>query len=113
VIDAGLEPRDGAETHLAAFTELLTAKAGLRVDGDEPRVECRLEETTVAGRRRARGRVEPRGDAAIDEAIAVIGGPIDRWIEGPALHTRFGIQRDDAVERRGQIEGAVDDERRR
>src|SRR6266566_4766596 len=53
------------------------------------------------------GVVDPGGDTAIDESIAVISSPVDLGIIGPALRSGFRIESNDPVERGGQIKCPV------
>src|SRR5262249_21286296 len=56
---------------------------------------------------------EPRRKPSIDEPVSVLGAQLDDRIKRPALRTGLGIERDHAVERRREIQRAVDDEWRR
>ncbi len=53
----------------------------------------------------------PRGDAAIDQAVAVFSGDIDHRIVDPALLACFRIEREDTIEARGEVERAVHENR--
>src|SRR2546426_3322957 len=58
---------------------------------------------------RGPGRVEPSGHSTIDEAVAIIESFIDLGIIGPALLASFRIECDHTIERRGEIESAIDE----
>ena len=45
--------------------------------------------------------IEPSGEAAIDESIAILASLIDFWIIGPTLRSGFGIESDNPVEGSG------------
>ena len=59
---------------------------------------------------RGPARVEPSGHSAIDEAVAIIESLIDLGIIGPALLASFRIESDHTIERRGEIESAIDED---
>jgi hypothetical protein len=94
-----------AEVDDAVIAEGLDGTAGAGVDGDETRVDAGEEDAALAGSRL------PEGDAAVGE-VAVSGVLLDFGVVGPADGSGRGVEREDAAERRGEVEGAIDIERR-
>src|SRR2546430_8976290 len=46
---------------------------------------------------------------SIDETVAIVAIEVDFEVVGPALFTSFRIERDDAVERGGEVESAINE----
>jgi hypothetical protein len=69
------------------------------------KIRCRQAVRGFAG-------VDPKGDAAIDQALGIGRALIDLRIEAPFLLAGLGVERDDAVEGRAQIHRAESDDRR-
>ena len=111
VIQAGLILGDGAQADLSLRSEIAARRAGRRVESDQTRIERRLEQPSPARLARAPRGIEPRRDAAVDQAVAVVALLLDERIVGPPLAAGFGIERDDAIEAGSQIQRAVNDER--
>src|SRR5262249_13412504 len=84
--------------------------AGRSVDRDEPRVDGADEDATTTCAVRRMRRVEPGGHAARgpDRDAA---GTIDLGVVPPALAPRLGVEGDDAVVWRAEIQRAIDHQR--
>ncbi|HEX8835363.1 MAG TPA: hypothetical protein VF748_00375 [Candidatus Acidoferrum sp.] len=107
VVPAGFVLEHVTEAHLAGFAEVAAGSAGGGIYCDEAGVLRSLKDATPAGLVCGAGWVEPSGDAAIDEAVAIIAIEIDFRVIGPALLAGFGVERDDAVKGGSQIESSV------
>ena len=85
----------------AASSRIETDQAVAAVDEDPERVACRM--------------VAPRCHAAVHEATAVgrLTVLVCFGIERPALRAGIGVQRDDAIVRRAEVQHVVDHQRRR
>ena len=105
---------DISETYFAVVPEIGARLARACVQGDQPGVECRFENSaalvwrgTAIRRRRSRWN-GPDCDAAIDEAVTIVSGEFGFGIITPALLTSVRIKGDNAVEGRGEEERAVE-----
>ena len=94
---------------MAVNTKTGTRCASRCIDGDQTGIQRRFKNTsanrTLVFRRAGSG---PNSDTAIDQPVAVIPCQLCFWIQSPSLRARFRIERDDAVERRRQIQRSVD-----
>src|SRR5262249_25260671 len=93
----------GPQVDLAVFTEVVAALARARVDLDEPRVDRAHHEAPSADGTFGRARVDPRRDAPAVDHVGVLR--IDLRVELPALRPGLGIERDDLVVGRAEIQG--------
>ena len=78
---------------MTGFAEVDAGSAGGGVYRDEAAILRRLKDATPAGLVCGAARVEPSGDAAIDEAVAIIAIEIDFPVISPALLAGFGVER--------------------
>jgi hypothetical protein len=90
----------------AVIAERLHRQAGFRVEADQVVAAVHEDSQPVA--------IAPRGDAAVHEALPACRRAIfvGFRIVRPQLAARFGIERDDAVVRRAEIQHVVDHDRR-
>jgi hypothetical protein len=100
-----------AQIYLALVAKTGARFAGCSVERDKPCVERGFEDGAAAGLFTGVGWTNPGGYAAIDKTIAVVEGAVDFGIVGPALLAGDRIERDDAVEGRGEIERSIDKNR--
>ena len=105
----GESHRADAES-LAEIDDPLLAEPGNRLSGtgierDESRVDRRDEDAAVAA-------TLPRRDAAAHE-VAVAHVARGLRVERPPLHAAHRIERDDAADRRADVDRSIDVERRR
>src|SRR2546423_6811186 len=112
VIPTGMVIRDFAQTDLAAVAEVRAGRAAGSIKRNQARVLRGLEYSAAAGLTGSACRVEPSGYTAVDEAVAIVPLESDLGIVGPTLCAGFGVDSDDTVERRGEIESSIDDKRR-
>src|SRR5271157_3160592 len=81
--------------------------AALRIDGDQASIEsCHVNAAAAHVARLTLG-IHPRRQPAAREGIAIVPDAIELGIEGPFLTASFGIERDDSVEGRNNIEGSI------
>ena len=104
---------DARQIDVTAASEVGARRSGPRIERDEPRVERRFVNAPAARLVRAASGIEPCRDAAIDQTVAVARRLVDLRIVGPSLLACFRIERDDAIERRAEVQDLVDDDRRR
>ncbi len=109
VVPAGVVLQDVVEADLALLSEVGAGRAGCGIHRDEASVLCGLEDAAKARLVLGASGVEPGGNAAIDEAVAIVAIEVDLRIVGPALLSGFGVEGDDAVESGGEVESAVNE----
>ena len=109
MIPARAITRYGPQADLPRVAEIQTRLARCRIKGNEPSVLRGFVNTTMAELVRGPGRVEPSGHTAIDEAVAIVESFIDFGIICPALLASFRIKSDHTIERRGEIESAINE----
>jgi len=95
-----------ADVDHAVAAERVDRQSGLRVETDQP--IARVQENAQ------RAAVAPRGDAAMHESLSARDRPVlVRFrIVGPQLPARHGIEGDDAVVGRAEIQHVLDHDRR-
>ena len=113
MVPARAVSRDVAQADLSSLAEIGARRAGGGIERDEARIERRFVQSSAARPRRAVRRVDPRREPAVDQPVAVFAVQVDQRIEDPSFRAGLRIERNDSVERRGQVQRAVDDERRR
>ena len=109
MIPARVVLKNVAEADLAFFAEVGARRSSGGVYGDEARILRGFKDAAMAGLVFGARGVEPSGNAAIDETVAIVAIEVDFGVVGPALFTSFRIERDDAVERGGEVESAVNE----
>ena len=107
VIPARIVVKRVAEADLASFAEIGAGGAGGGIYGDEAGVLRGFENAATARLIGGPRGVNPSGNAAIDEAVAVVAVEVDLGIVGPALRPGLWIEGHDAIEGGGQVESAV------
>ena len=109
LVDRPDEPLAQVE-HAVRRRSVSTRRAGGRVEADQVIAAVDEDAQLVAV-----GGVAPRRDAAVHEAGAVgrLAVLVGLRIERPQLGAGLGVQRDDAVVRRAEVQHVVDHQRRR
>src|SRR5215510_11155634 len=98
------------QIYRAAFAEIRARFSCLYIERDQPRVERAEEDAARTGA--VRVRAAPVSRAAIDHHVAEAPAFVYFRIEGPEFRPGFGIERNGAVERRGEDQAAFDQDRR-
>ena len=111
---AELRPVDHSarQIHRAAGAEIRARLAGFAVDGNQARVDGAFEDPQLARRAAGSFGIAPGRHSARGH-LGIIVRAVHIWIVGPLLGAARGVQRDHAVERRGQVERAIDQNRGR
>ena len=112
MIPAGVIARHVAQADLADFAEISARRAGGGVDRYEARILRGLKDSAPAGLAICARSIEPSGDTAIHESVAVVAVQCDFRIVHPALFSGCWVERDYTIEGRGQIKSSVDKKRR-
>ena len=105
-----------AQTHLTAFAEVGTWSARGSIQRNESRVESGFEDTPPRG---SGGfgtlgsdiGTGPGCDPTINQSITVVPRKFSLGIVSPALSSGFRIERDHAIERRGEVKGTINQDR--
>ena len=98
---------DLAQADLSAVAEVQAWLARRGVQGNEPRIQGRFENSPAAGFPFGSRRVQPRRHPAIDQAVAVVSGEFDHRIVNPALLSGFRIECKYTIEPRGKVQRAI------
>src|SRR5215475_11589729 len=98
------------QIYRAAFTEIRARISRLYIERDQSRVE--RAEKDAARTRAVRVRAAPVSRAAIDHHVAEAPAFVYFRIEGPEFRPGFGIERNGAIEGRGEDQAAFDQDRR-
>ena len=77
MIDARLISWNAFQVDLAIAAEIRAGRARRGIDGNESRIERRFEQAAAARCPALHLRIEPRGDPAIDQAVAIIRIGVD------------------------------------
>lgn len=98
---------DIAKADLTAIAEVHAGFAGGGVESDEARIKCGFKDAAAAGLPFRASWIQPGGDTATDEAIAIISSEFNHGIEDPELLACFRIDGKDAIEGGGEVERAI------
>jgi hypothetical protein len=111
VIPPGTITRHIPQTYLAIVAEVHARLARARVERNKPRIQRSFVETTAAGLASSPGSIEPGGDAAIYQSIAIIERQINCRIINPPLFAGLWVKRNHPIEAGSEIEHPVDQNR--
>ncbi len=105
LVDRPSKLRD--ETHHSGVAKALDQFSGRRIDRQQLPAAVHEDPALTT--------IRPRGHAAVDEpgAVGRLSGIVGPGVVRPELRATVGVERDDAVVRRAQIERVVDHQRRR
>jgi hypothetical protein len=104
--------RNGSQIYLPVTSKVLARSSAALVQRDQPCVQRGLVDASPAWLSILFLGIEPGGYSTIDEPVAIVQRLIDLWVVGPTLSPSNRVQRDHAVERRGQVQNAMHKDRR-
>ena len=106
-------PNPDVEIHAASNSEVGAWSAAASVQRDQPRIERRDVDSRATWRSCGARRVDPGGHPASGDLIVSECNAIDVRVEGPSRRSAFRIQCDHACGWRGDVQRAVEHQRRR
>src|SRR5215469_400307 len=112
VIPARLESGYIPQADLSILTKIRTGVSVSRINRDESRINGGFEDSPPARFGRGPLPIHPGNDSTIDESVSRLPVAVNLGIVGPQLSSCFGIERNYAVEGRGEIELAIHHDRR-
>src|SRR5687768_13331440 len=94
---------------MAASAEIAARRASRRVECEQAGVERGFIDAPTARLSKGQARIEPCGDTAVDQSVAVIQRRVDFGVVPPALRAALRIEGDDLIRGGGEEQRAVDE----